>query len=295
MTQNHIQTALMKAYLLRRIEEEVAQETKLRNLRLAADAVLMQKATCSEHIQIGQPNINMTRTQLFANETFRSANMSLPSPATSTNAQNLFSTQTTDKICNDFFLHLDRAQNQCKPYFTVEQFLDPPSVASLGSYQSSSASILDPPSVASLGSYQSSSASSLDPPSVASSGSYQSSSASICSFDEAPKPSSDRKSKKSSRSPKSFNDHLQSLIAFKEIYGHCNVPHRSKEHRSLGNWCNNIRTSWRIVKEGGEPASYKLKRDQIEQLDKIGFKWRLYSPRSRQRKKSKKNSLESLC
>jgi hypothetical protein len=257
MKQSHIQTALMKAYLLRRIEEEVVQETKLRNLRLAADAILMRKATCSEHIQIGQPNIDMIRTQLFANETFRSANMSLPSPATSTNAHNLFSTQTTDKIGNNFFSHLDRAQNQCKPYFTVEQFLDPPSVASSGSYQSSSAS--------------------------------------ICSFDEAPKPSSDRKSKKSLRSPKSFNDHLQSLIAFKEIYGHCNVPHRSKEHRSLGNWCNNIRTSWRIVKEGGEPASYKLKRDQIEQLDKIGFKWRLYSPRSRQMKKSTKKSLESLC
>jgi len=259
MKQSHIQTVLMKAYLLRRIEEEVAQETKLRNIRLVANALLMQNAIDNEHSQIGQPNINMIRSQLFVNEPFRSANtMSLPSPATSTNAQNLFSTQTTDLIGDNFFSRVDRAQNQCKPCFTGEQSLDPPSVAS-------------------------------------SSGFYQSSSASICSFDEAPKLSSDRKSKKSSRSPKSFNDHLQSLIAFKEIYGHCNVPHRNKEHRSLGNWCNNIRTSWRIVKEGGEPASYKLRRDQIEQLDKIGFKWRLYSPRSRQMKKSKKNNLELPC
>lgn len=254
MKQSQIQTALMKAYLLRRIEEEIVQETKLRNLRLAADAILKRKATDSEHIQIYQPNINPMRTQLLPNnDTLRSANMTLPSPATSMNVQNLFSTQT-DQMCDNFFSHLDRTHNQCKPYSTV------------------------------------------DPPSAASSVSYQSSSASICSFDDAPapKPSSDRKSKKSSRSPKSFDDHLQSLIAFKKIYGHCNVPHRSKEHRSLGNWCNNIRTSWRIVKEGGEPASYKLKRDQIEQLDKIGFKWRLYSPRDRQMKKRSKTSLQSL-
>lgn len=255
MKQSHIQTALVKAYLMRRIEEEILQETKLRNIRLTVDSLLMQNVIDNQHIHISRPSTDMNRTQLITmennNEPFGSANMSVPSPITSANTQNQFSTQTTDPMGNTFISHLGIAQNQYMPNFTVEQSLAPPSVASSGSNQSSSASII------------------------------------LCSHDEAPKllVPSDRKSKKSSRSPKSFDDRFQSLLAFKEIYGHCNVPHRSKEHRSLGNWCNNIRTSWRIVKNGGEPASYKLRRDQIEKLDKIGFKWRLYSSRKRQMKK----------
>ncbi len=93
-------------------------------------------------------------------------------------------------------------------------------------------------------------------------------------------------SKRKSRAPpikrrpsKTFEAHFANLVEFKAKYGHCNVPHRYKENPSLGNWCNNIRTSWRIMKDGGTPSSYKLTMDQKMRLDKIGFKWRVYSNR----------------
>ncbi len=91
-------------------------------------------------------------------------------------------------------------------------------------------------------------------------------------------------SRKKSRAPKrrpskTFEEHFENLVEFKAKYGHCNVPHRYKENPSLGNWCNNIRTSWRIMKDGGTPSSYKLTMDQIRRLDEIGFRWRVYSNR----------------
>lgn len=90
-----------------------------------------------------------------------------------------------------------------------------------------------------------------------------------------------KKSRAPKRRPsKTFDEHFVDLVAFKERYGHCNVPHRFKENPSLGNWCNNIRTSWRIMKDGGTPSSYKLTKDQIKRLDKIGFRWKVYSNRS---------------
>lgn len=78
------------------------------------------------------------------------------------------------------------------------------------------------------------------------------------------------------KSAKSFEDHFQSLLEFKELHGHCNVPHRYKENKSLGNWCNNIRTSYRKMKDGGTVTSYRLTPAQIIRLEKIGFKWRVY-------------------
>jgi len=78
------------------------------------------------------------------------------------------------------------------------------------------------------------------------------------------------------KSAKSFEEHFQSLLEFKELHGHCNVPHRYKENTSLGNWCNNIRTSYRKMKDGGSATSYRLTTAQISQLEKIGFKWRVY-------------------
>lgn len=78
------------------------------------------------------------------------------------------------------------------------------------------------------------------------------------------------------KSAKSFEEHFQSLLEFKELHGHCNVPHRYKENTSLGNWCNNIRTSYRKMKDGGTATSYRLTTAQISRLEKIGFKWRVY-------------------
>lgn len=78
------------------------------------------------------------------------------------------------------------------------------------------------------------------------------------------------------KSAKTFEEHFQSLLEFKDLHGHCNVPHRYKENTSLGNWCNNIRTSYRKMKDGGSATSYRLTNEQIRSLEKIGFKWRVY-------------------
>ena len=50
-----------------------------------------------------------------------------------------------------------------------------------------------------------------------------------------------------------FDERFKDLMAFKEEFGHCNVPQtqsRSNKYYSLGTWCCNIRKSFKAIKEG---------------------------------------------
>ena len=69
-------------------------------------------------------------------------------------------------------------------------------------------------------------------------------------------------------------------MKFKEKFGHCNVMQkRTGEYQSLGNWCANLRTSYKKIRNSETP-SLKLSEEQIRQLENAGFKWSLSTVRT---------------
>ena len=76
---------------------------------------------------------------------------------------------------------------------------------------------------------------------------------------------------------KTFDERFKDLISFKAELGHCNVPNtnsRNNKYRSLGNWCSDIRRSYKSIKEGGKPKC-KLSKADIQRLENAGFEWNL--------------------
>lgn len=75
------------------------------------------------------------------------------------------------------------------------------------------------------------------------------------------------------KTPKSFKERrLKSLNEFRSKYGHCKVPKRYKEDKSLGPWCCEMRHSYKLIKEGKKPRSI-LTMDMYEDLESLGFAW----------------------
>lgn len=66
-----------------------------------------------------------------------------------------------------------------------------------------------------------------------------------------------------------WNESLKKLKAFKVKYGHCNVT-KSYEDKALANWVSFQRRDKR-----------KLSKEQIRELNKLGFNWRLKAGRKR--------------
>jgi hypothetical protein len=72
---------------------------------------------------------------------------------------------------------------------------------------------------------------------------------------------------------KPFKSWYDDLLAFKSKHGHCDVPStHTGDYRSLGAWCSSVRTSYRNMREGLKPKKTLLQ-EQIDQLDRLGFKW----------------------
>jgi len=71
-----------------------------------------------------------------------------------------------------------------------------------------------------------------------------------------------------------FEPRCHDLEAFKSEFGHCNVPRQYSVNPSLGNWCSRLRCSYNKIQQGQAPRN-TLTQDQIERLEKIGFKWKL--------------------
>jgi len=63
-----------------------------------------------------------------------------------------------------------------------------------------------------------------------------------------------------------FEKRWLELIAFKVDFGHCNVPNRYLDNKSLGNWCTGMRTAYKRT---------KISQDKIEWLEEIGFQWKI--------------------
>jgi len=76
---------------------------------------------------------------------------------------------------------------------------------------------------------------------------------------------------------KSFEERMDDLGVFKEKNEHCNVPRVYKEDVSLGRWCHVMRCSYWQVKVNKKPM-YKIRPDEIQRLEDIGFLWRIKKP-----------------
>ena len=78
---------------------------------------------------------------------------------------------------------------------------------------------------------------------------------------------------------KTFDERFKDLMAFKEEFGHCNVPQtqsRNNKHTSLGKWCSHVRQAYKAINEGGIPRRYKLSKADMKRLENAGFEWNHY-------------------
>jgi len=76
---------------------------------------------------------------------------------------------------------------------------------------------------------------------------------------------------------KTFDERFKDLLAFKAKFGHCNVPQTkssNNKYTSLGQWCSNIRQSYKAINQGGL-LRCKLSKADIKRLEKAGFEWRI--------------------
>ena len=67
-----------------------------------------------------------------------------------------------------------------------------------------------------------------------------------------------------------WHKRYQELIKFKKQYGHCNVPHSSKQYKKLGLWVAYQRKNYKSTAEG---KSSLMPKERVELLEKIGFTW----------------------
>ena len=77
----------------------------------------------------------------------------------------------------------------------------------------------------------------------------------------------------------SFEDRYRELIAFKEKFGHCNVPQRFAYDPSLGHWCSDLRKAYVKIKKGLKAHS-NLSQDKVKRLEDIGFQWKVSKGRT---------------
>lgn len=65
-----------------------------------------------------------------------------------------------------------------------------------------------------------------------------------------------------------WNESYENLVVYKSHYGDCNVPQKYKGNLKLGGWVNKQR------KKNRNPTKYgTLKKDHLDLLTTIGFKW----------------------
>jgi len=78
---------------------------------------------------------------------------------------------------------------------------------------------------------------------------------------------------------KTFDERFKDLMAFKAKFGHCNVPKTTSsnnKYSSLGQWCSEVRMSYKSIKEGGTTTrNYKLSKADMKRLENAGFEWNL--------------------
>jgi hypothetical protein len=80
-------------------------------------------------------------------------------------------------------------------------------------------------------------------------------------------------------SPPAWDVRFEQLGRYKALHGHCNVPYRYGENRSLGGWVHDQRSLYRRTTRGGSSGS--LSSERIRKLESIGFAWTLRRTKKR--------------
>jgi hypothetical protein len=77
-----------------------------------------------------------------------------------------------------------------------------------------------------------------------------------------------------------WDNMFERLLAFKAKHGHCLVPNRYDEDRSLGAWVSTQRRHYKAI-ESGNPNqdSTPLTEERVSKLREIGFVWATSDPR----------------
>ncbi len=73
---------------------------------------------------------------------------------------------------------------------------------------------------------------------------------------------------------------IQQLLEFKALHGHTLVPQSYPENKVLGRWVSRQREYYAAI-EKGEPNKSHLTQERIDQLNKIGFIWKIGQGRSK--------------
>ena len=86
--------------------------------------------------------------------------------------------------------------------------------------------------------------------------------------------SKNQPAKKVSRKSKSerWNAHFEECKEFLDKFGHCKIPTSYKENKALGNWVQEQRRNFKLLKQGLKPRVV-LTDEQIDKLDGIQFHW----------------------
>lgn len=78
---------------------------------------------------------------------------------------------------------------------------------------------------------------------------------------------------KTSKSVKvSWSERLDQCKAFRKENGHCKIPTSYKKDKSLGNWVQETRRNFKLLKTGKVPRRH-LSDEMIEELESIEFHW----------------------
>jgi hypothetical protein len=67
-----------------------------------------------------------------------------------------------------------------------------------------------------------------------------------------------------------WDSRLKELAAYREIYGHCNVPRGFSENAILATWVNTQRTQYKLHLEGNRSS---MTPSRIQELERLGFEW----------------------
>ncbi len=77
---------------------------------------------------------------------------------------------------------------------------------------------------------------------------------------------------KEPRQLKSFEERIEDLKEFKDLFGHTRVPSGYEKNPSLAYWCNNLRNAFKM-KKTGKKQYISLTEDRIDALVAIGFEF----------------------
>lgn len=77
-----------------------------------------------------------------------------------------------------------------------------------------------------------------------------------------------------------WEQQYEQMVAYKEKYGNCLIPHKLEGYETLCTWVSTQRKQYSL-KKNGKPSS--MSDERVEALERIGFVWDVYEETWNQR------------